>query len=42
MFIPLVKKEYQQSSGLGDGGGMFVGLWIHCLGEKAQTPSCFL
>lgn len=39
MFIPLVKKHYKWSSGL-EAGGAFVGMWIHCLGEKAQIPFC--
>lgn len=39
MFIPLVKKHYKWSSGL-EAGGVFVGMWIHCLGGKAQIPFC--
>lgn len=42
MFIPLVKKDYKWSAGLGDGGGVFWGMFIHCPGEKAQVPSCCL
>lgn len=38
MFIPLVKRDYKWSSGLGDGGGVFWSMFSHCPGERAQIP----